>query len=162
MLACTGFVHLLLFFYSCITFISFIALPLSIINRIQRNPITNKLVPKIVQHLDQDYEWTNVLPCRWTHMKQPFCASFLLLTVGGDAVSMVAAQLVGGRVGCGFRTAASRFVVVAVAVLGSPIKRPCYGKRGNYYIIRRLFPLPNYYYCKERAPLSASRNNAVR
>ena len=54
-------------------------------------------------------------------MKQPFCACFLLLTVGGDAVSIVAAQLVGGRVGCGFRTAASRFVAVD---LGSSIKRP--------------------------------------
>ena len=55
-------------------------------------------------------------------MKQPFCACFLLLTVGGDAVSIVAAQLVGGRVGCGFRTAASRLVAVVVG-LGSPIKR---------------------------------------
>ena len=54
-------------------------------------------------------------------MKQPFCACFLLLTVGGEAVSMVAAQLVAGRAGWGFRTAANLFV------LGSPpqpMKRP--------------------------------------
>ena len=54
-------------------------------------------------------------------MKQPFCAGLLLLTVGGDAVSIVAAQLEGGRAGCGFRTAASRLVAVVVG-LGSPIK----------------------------------------
>ena len=59
-------------------------------------------------------------------MKQPFCAGFLLLTVGGDAVSIVAAQLEGGRAGCGFRTAASRLVAVVVG-LGSPIKRPFRG-----------------------------------
>ena len=60
-------------------------------------------------------------------MKQPFCAGFLLLTVGGDAVSIVAAQLEGGRAGCGFRTAASRLVAVVVG-LGSPIKRPFRGR----------------------------------
>ena len=103
------------------------------------------------------HNWTNARPCRWTHMKQPFCACFLLLTTGGDAVSIVAAQLVGGRVGCGFRTAASRLVVVVVVVvvvavavaLGSLIKRLCCGGKWNYC-------------CKERAALSASRNNAVR
>ena len=60
-------------------------------------------------------------------MKQPFCAGFLLLTVGGEAVSIVAAQLEGGRAGCGFRTAASRLVAVVVG-LGSPIKRPFRGR----------------------------------
>ena len=69
-------------------------------------------------------------------MKQPFCAGFLLLTVGGDAVSIVAAQLEGGRAGCGFRTAASRLVAV-IAGLGSPMKRPFRGREKGIRMDKR-------------------------
>ena len=86
-------------------------------------------------------------------MKQPFCAGFLLLTVGGDAVSIVAAQLEGGRAGCGFRTAASRLVAVVVG-LGSPVKRPFGGREKG---IKVGWPRG-----RKGAPLSASRNNAAR
>ena len=68
-------------------------------------------------------------------MKQPFCpfcgGRFQPATVGGDAVSIVAAQLVGGRVGCGLRTAASRLVVVVVDV--SRRERSCRAQRGKEF-----------------------------